>query len=480
MSDYLPQELMIDIFTRLPVKSILRCTSLCKTWYSLLTSPVFISMHLNRKQDEHILIQYYSRNPDEEVYGLFCDDENLNQYAQFDLPFKRTSRYFNIVGSCNGLLCLADGHNCYRKHFYLWNPCIRKSVKLPTPIYTFKTHGTCDHTQGFGFDHVTNDYKVVRIVQTTYCLLPPNVELYKLSTGVWKDISHGALSCQIFSSTPHYMNGASHWIAFKCGDEPTRSMIVLFDMHDETFSEMMLPSNLTSKVGQCDDMFLSMLDESLCLVDNNYNESKPVDIWIMRDYGAPESWVKQFSISSLTLKRNVTLHGDISGTAFNGRSVSDELEVTHDLVKPMAIRKNGEIVCKTNRRLLVSGDHVVGKLKYIGIDNSTNGWCHNPLYLNYYKESLVLPDKWTNNCVGDACEESSDLCKRERKDGRRKLLRGKTKNRMRIASLLHMSGLLYVSKMKKKMAAGEEKEEHASQKTSVVQLTMLHLIHCPW
>ncbi|KAJ8568001.1 hypothetical protein K7X08_020723 [Anisodus acutangulus] len=201
-------------------------------------------------------------------------------------------------------------------------------------------------------------------------------------------------------------------------------------MHDEKFSEMMLPSNLSSKLRNCDDVFLSVLEESLCLVNIDYIKSEPIDIWIMREYGAPESWVKQFSISSRNFTRNIS---------------PDELEVTHDLVKPMAIRKNGEIIWKAKRansRLLVSVDHVVGKFKDIGIGNSTNDWCHNPLSVNYYKESLVLPDKWTNNCVGDACEESSDLWKREPKDGRRKLLRAKTTNRMRIASLLHMSRLL--------------------------------------
>ncbi|KAK4369002.1 hypothetical protein RND71_012794 [Anisodus tanguticus] len=202
------------------------------------------------------------------------------------------------------------------------------------------------------------------------------------------------------SCTQHYMNGSSHWIASKCGDGPTRSMIVLFDMHDEKFSEMMLPSNLSSKLRNCDDVFLSVLEESLCLVNIDYIKSEPIDIWIMREYGAPESWVKQFSISSRNFTRNIS---------------PDELEVTHDLVKPMAIRKNGEIIWKAKRansRLLVSVDHVVGKFKDIGIGNSTNDWCHNPLYVNYYKESLVLLDKWTNNCVGDACEESSDLWKR--------------------------------------------------------------------
>lgn len=113
----------------------------------------------------HIIMQYHSikLNHDEEIYVLFHDNENLDQYAHFDLPFERTTSCLNIVGSCNGILCLANDNWCYPSHFYFWNPSTRKSVKLQMPIHTFKTFSTYDHTHGFGFDCVTNDYKVVRI-----------------------------------------------------------------------------------------------------------------------------------------------------------------------------------------------------------------------------------------------------------------------------------------------------------------------------
>lgn len=56
---------------------------------------------------------------------------------------------------------------------------------------------------------------------------------------------------------------------------------------------------------------------------------------------------------------------------------------------------------------MVSVEHVVDDFKENDIGNFINGWCHNSHYVNYYKESLVLLDKWSNNCVGGTCEESS-------------------------------------------------------------------------
>ncbi|XP_060186993.1 F-box protein CPR1-like isoform X1 [Lycium barbarum] len=436
MSEYLPQELMLDIFTRLPIKSILRCTSLCKSWYSLLTSSNFISMHLNRKQDEHILVRHFSRNPEKEIYSLFCDNENLDQYAQYDLPFNCSNFFFNIVGSCNGIFCLNDEMS-FCSAFYLWNPSIRKSVKLPNP--TFRADGSFDPTLGFGFDPVTNDYKVVKVLHTTYGM-PPTAELYKLSTGVWKDISHVALSHVFFSRAPRvYLNRASHWVASRWEEGSIRSVIVSFDMHDETFSVIMLPS-LVSEIKQyCEGTNLFVLDESLCLV--NYNYDGTIDMWMMKEYGEAESWVKQYNISS--------------------RRIPYQPEVSHYLIKLIATRKNGEMLWAENDGLLLSVDHANQKIKDLGVRDSlnTNYLSHYSLYVNSYKESLVLLDKWRDYCAEDACEESFNSRKRELKRWRKKLLKTNAKRRLRVVSLLHISGLLYLSKTKGKWSRRKERKK---------------------
>ncbi|KAM3222260.1 hypothetical protein P3L10_021530 [Capsicum annuum] len=182
MSDYLPKELMIDIFTRLPIKSILRCTIVCKSWYSLVTSPNFLSTHLNRNRDDHILVRSYSINPKNEVYQMFCYDENLDEYSQFDSPLKcsEISDCFNIVGNCNGILCLASAELSHDwNDFYFLNSSIIKSFKLPEQIFTIDILGEIfGYMLGFGYDPVTNDYKVVRVLHILR-LFPPHIDLFK-------------------------------------------------------------------------------------------------------------------------------------------------------------------------------------------------------------------------------------------------------------------------------------------------------------
>ena len=44
---HFPDEIVLEILTRLPVNSLLRFRCVCKNWYSYITNPNFISTHLS-------------------------------------------------------------------------------------------------------------------------------------------------------------------------------------------------------------------------------------------------------------------------------------------------------------------------------------------------------------------------------------------------------------------------------------------------
>lgn len=53
-NDYLlPDSLLIAILLKLPVKSIVRFKSVCKSWYSIITSRLFIDLHDNNNSRYH-------------------------------------------------------------------------------------------------------------------------------------------------------------------------------------------------------------------------------------------------------------------------------------------------------------------------------------------------------------------------------------------------------------------------------------------
>jgi F-box interacting protein len=77
----------------------------------------------------------------------------------FPLSLNNDEYYTHLVGSCDGLLCLAQGP--YPNQAVLWNPSIRKFKILPSPNFPHQKFGM--RAYGFGLDHLTCNYKVVAI-----------------------------------------------------------------------------------------------------------------------------------------------------------------------------------------------------------------------------------------------------------------------------------------------------------------------------
>lgn len=104
MSDYLSEDLIQEILYKLPIKSLLRCTSLCKSWNSLIKSPTFIFKHLQHTisstdRQNLFLLRLCSRER-EEQYSLRLDNQDFNEHMQLHFPFKSSE----IIFSCHRFL----------------------------------------------------------------------------------------------------------------------------------------------------------------------------------------------------------------------------------------------------------------------------------------------------------------------------------------------------------------------------------------
>ena len=175
------------------------------------------------------------------------------QHTRLDFPFhgpdlESHCPVFCVVGTCDGLLCLFDDLFTYTDIFYLWNPCVRKILRLPYPNVTFSTHGGFDASLGFGFDPKTNDNKVVRVVSLVDTLDlrkdQPKVEVYSLSTNKWKMVKASLVPrCVIDGRAPQaFVNGALHWHVFTRADDGSfHQFVLVFDLGDEVFRKMQLP-----------------------------------------------------------------------------------------------------------------------------------------------------------------------------------------------------------------------------------------------
>ncbi|KAM7497502.1 hypothetical protein LguiA_021916 [Lonicera macranthoides] len=313
MWNNLPAEVFSEILSRIPLKTLLQCTSVCKSWYSLITSPIFIATHLNRpissyqsrllivRQLRELSIKFHWT----EHYSLHLDNDTLDEFAKLDFPFVSKNGCFNIVGICKGLVCLSDDHGT-NIDLILWNPSLKKSVSVPNPSFVCEWHGHF----GFGIDPVTIDYKIVRLAYLNK-YRPPVVELFELSTGSWRNIDAGDFGYIILPGAQQaFLNGVVHWTGYN----PNKSggslhiLIVSFDLRNESLGVVQVPPCVQE---DRDHWFMrvTVFGERLAFLHSDGDRSW--GLWVMKEYGVESSWTKQFTIEGSRRPTYFRENGDI-------------------------------------------------------------------------------------------------------------------------------------------------------------------------
>ncbi|WOH15464.1 hypothetical protein DCAR_0935005 [Daucus carota subsp. sativus] len=196
----LPGEIQEQILLKLQCfKSILTCTSVCKSWHALIKSRGFIAMHLSRPQSnaEYFLCSYFELFS----HSILCYNSlRLESYRDLIFPV----RWVKVLGSCHGLICYTNLDDVFSQ-IYLWNPTIRKLKILPKSKYFSKWAA-----YGFWYDTISDDYKVAKIP----CTGVFGVEVYSLSGNSWDLIatSGPSYSKTYFDKVLH-VNGTLYWLA---------------------------------------------------------------------------------------------------------------------------------------------------------------------------------------------------------------------------------------------------------------------------
>lgn len=228
--------------------------------------------------------------------------EPVTYASAFDDPLFPLHESTRVVGNSNGLICILIG----RRDFYLWNPSMRLSKKLPFMDYKLK-HGYITNF-GFGFDESTGDYKVFAILSVFWVTGRYEAvgKVYSLKTNSWKKIVVDRNNT--FAEGGTCVNGKIHW----CTRYISQGDIISFDLQSELYGTTWRPPNL-------DDNFYSSLGEiggCFCLFCD-YPNSR-VDVWVMQQYGVKESWNKMVTIP---YPCDVPERSSLSVVCFMGREI---------------------------------------------------------------------------------------------------------------------------------------------------------------
>jgi|UniRef100_A0A2N9I8J2 F-box interacting protein len=281
----LPDEVILEILSRLPVKPLLcfRCVS--KPWLALIDSPQFIKLHL--KQSLKTTTNLSLILGDGYLYS--SDFDSLDTAIELDHPLKTPHYETEIVGSCNGLLCLSNK----KEDVALWNPSTRKYRKLPVTTLEFAPDGYdfCQYTvSGFGYDETSDDYKVVRSVRLYLAdNLSSGSEVYSLKNDSWRRLPDYPYNLRYLRAFAMLVSGALHWLVTSKAESDRTNLILAFDLGVEEYRLVPRP-DFSDK--DC-HMNVGVLGGCLTIYGSNYINR--LDVWVMKDYGVKESWTKLFT-----------------------------------------------------------------------------------------------------------------------------------------------------------------------------------------
>ncbi|CAK9144929.1 unnamed protein product [Ilex paraguariensis] len=287
----LPEDVVIEILSRLPVKSLLRFKCVCKHWYTRTKKPSFIREHFNQENNQaRLLVHHYDFDTDTYVVALFPDKTLKGMpsiHEEIDYlhipPAMETG-----IGSIDGLFFL---HNGLDDNMALWNPATREFRLLPAPHSILPPYfSTIWHTFGYGLDNLANIYKFIWIrsfwdeqMDNPYPSFV--VAIYTLGSDSWRYLDPLELPNRAIHSSlcATYVNGAYYWLSSENGENHS---VLSLNMTSEVFREIQGPDhrkktwvNLTLYNNGI-ALFLCQTDMVLQFI---------IDIWVMKEEGC---WTK--------------------------------------------------------------------------------------------------------------------------------------------------------------------------------------------
>ncbi|KAL4562648.1 hypothetical protein LXL04_026676 [Taraxacum kok-saghyz] len=296
----LPQDVIFDILSRLPTKSLIQFTSVCTSSPPLISHPSFTKLHLSSSAaaDDHYLLIYYESTDYINQFYSFRSPITFQESLILQIPYKNLHGYLRIVGSNKGVVCFFDT-NYYSNvgTVILWNPSVNKFKKIDDPFCNLDRFS--HFVVGFGFVSRTCEFKIVVIVYYLDNSQINTVLVYTLGTNSWKKKEGVIAPCNLMRgwSNNVFVNGFVNWLACKQVIRGESHQIMAFDLKDESFHVLELPKNITPSYKQVNlASYRESLSLTLCAHYLELNGEK-WDMWVMSDYGVADSWRKVCSIS---------------------------------------------------------------------------------------------------------------------------------------------------------------------------------------
>jgi len=372
----LPDEIITELLSFLPVKSLIRMKCVCKSWKIIISDSSFVELHLQRSARNPQLTMVYLPEDTDKAFVSPISLSHLLESPSKPITLTDDPYYLlndkdchSVVGSCNGLICLY-GYSDESREMWLrfWNPATRTiSDKLghsPDVVSSYQME--------FGYDNSTSTYKVV--------YLHKGARVFSLSDNVWRNIESFPIGYYLNNGV--HLRGSVNWLAihdymddYDYDDDDggvfyydckyitiEQFMIVSLDLGTETCKELLLPRGF-DEVPSFEPSLCVLMD---CLIFSHLVKKTHLIVWQMMDYGVEESWTQMLKINLQILNK------------------IDEWSAW----VPLHLSENYDTLILENK---VEDVTVVYNLRDGSVEKTiiTNGEC-SWIYIKKYVESLVL------------------------------------------------------------------------------------------
>ncbi|XP_057950378.1 F-box protein At5g49610 [Malania oleifera] len=286
------EDIMTNIFLRLPVKSIVICKAACKHWRKFVRDPHFVNAHLKLSKQNIGYIIHPCIGASKDFYLMNGDDGVITE--RISLPGLENLSSVRLICSFNGLICCvgnaSPSADMIDLNILICNPATREVLLLPRAASSRE-----EYSIGLAFDRKTNEYKVFWFFNAARKSHHKHYkcEIYSSITGSWKSIGSVAhfpmrslpIKCCPLSSSHVCIDGTAYWFISSKDDPSIPGSILAVDM-EENFRTVSLPQDVTEL------SFLVELEGFLSLV-SIYIDEKIVQTWILFDEFDQTTWWKE-------------------------------------------------------------------------------------------------------------------------------------------------------------------------------------------
>nr|GMD27329.1 putative F-box domain-containing protein [Ipomoea batatas] len=292
VGDDLPVEILLDIFSRLPVKSLLRFRSVCKLWRGLIGETSLVGVHFSRSLrnvlHQHFLITAYSLEKSK-LTILSGDTHSGGGEPACLFSFSNCRFQQTLFGRIKGFAWHPHRYKFIRREEfrYLINPSTRQIVEIPLNNFGLDIN-SCLYA--LGFSRNMEEFKVLSISDGFECHI---LTIQMSGIGEWKKVN-SLMPDEIKNEfwIIRYQDcvciaGVMHWILWEV------KRIATFNLETESFSTMELPVELQTSSVSGRTFYLLEIDGCLAVVCNGdvpeFGSSR-IDLWILKEYESG-NWV---------------------------------------------------------------------------------------------------------------------------------------------------------------------------------------------